>query len=120
MSSVFEPSLNPAIVMLDKSVDCKFLSFILCVIASLTLLVFRHFERWSWLAIFLIHATLCIIMMVSWVWIGSFMTEPHPDAYRDAVRTVFIIYPVIIAGGLLIDGVRTAKANRILKKHGIS
>ena len=90
--------------------------FLLCSIAALTLLVFRFFEKLSMLVIFIIHFIICLIMMVLWVWIGSFYMEVHPNAYRDAVRTVFYIYPVIIIGGLIIDAIRTAKANRILRK----
>lgn len=94
--------------------------FILCTIASLSLMVFRYFERLSIHAILLIHFFMCIIMMILYVWTGSFYREIHPNAYRDAVRTVLMIYPVIIIGGLVIDGLRTAKANRILKMSNIT
>jgi hypothetical protein len=89
--------------------------FILCTLASLTLLVFRRFEKLSMLAILIIHFFICIIMMLLYAWSGTLYMELHPDAYRDAVRTVFIVYPFIIGGGLIIDGIRTAKANRILR-----
>jgi hypothetical protein len=91
--------------------------FILCIGAALSLLVFRYFRSMPLAASLAIHFFACIIMMLLYVWTGSFFEEPHPDAYRDAVRTVFIIYPVIIISGLVIDVFRTAKANRILKSY---
>lgn len=94
--------------------------FILCVVASLSLMIFRRFEQFSLLVILLIHFFICILMMLLYVWTGSFYMEVHHDAYRDAVRTVFYIYPAIIIGGLIIDGYRTAKANRILKKSHLT
>ena len=90
--------------------------FILCVGASLSLMVFRCFEKLSIRVVILIHFFVCILMMLFWAWTTSLYIELHPDAYSDAVRTVFIIYPVIIVGGLIIDGIKTAKVNRILKK----
>lgn len=90
--------------------------FILCIGASLSLMIFRYFEKLSTILMFLIHFVMCILMMILWVWITSLYSEIHPNAYRDAIRTIFYIYPVIIVGGLIIDGVKTAKANRILKK----
>lgn len=91
--------------------------FVLCIGAALSLLVFRYFKNMALAAALAIHFFVCIIMMLLYVWTGSFFEVPHPDAYRDAVRTVFIIYPVIVISGLVIDAFRTAKANRILKSH---
>jgi hypothetical protein len=89
----------------------------LCVAASLSLLVFRRFEKLPLFAALLIHFFVCIAMMVLYVFQGSFYMDVHPNAYRDAVRTIFYIYPVVIVGGLLIDGIKTARANFILKKN---
>ena len=90
---------------------------ILCAGAALTLLIFRYFEKLSTLIMFALHFAICILMMIVWTWISSFFVELHPSAYYYAVRTIVIIYPLIILGGLLIDGIKTAKANRILKKN---
>ncbi|MGL6199319.1 MAG: hypothetical protein ACRC3H_10350 [Lachnospiraceae bacterium] len=59
-----------------------------------------------------------ISIMICDVWVTSFFREIHSHAYRDAVRTILIIYPIIIVGSIIIDSIRTAKANRILKKLG--
>lgn len=93
---------------------------ILCTFFSLSLMVFRHFERLSILMILLIHFFICILIMLLFVWVTSLYSEIHPNAYRDAVRTVFYFYPFIIVGGLIIDGVKTAKANRILRKNSLT
>ncbi len=89
---------------------------ILCIAASLSFIVFRYFEKLSLVVVFLVHFVISITIMLLFVWITSLYSEIHPNAYRDAVRSVLYIYPVIIIGGLAIDGIKTAKANRILKK----
>ncbi len=89
--------------------------FYLCVFVALSFYLFRFFEKLPLLAILLIHFCICILIMLGDVWITGLFTELHPNAYRDAVRTIAMIYPVIILGCVVIDGFRTAKANRILK-----
>jgi hypothetical protein len=90
---------------------------LICTAVSFSLLIFRFFEKISLLPILLLHAIICMFIQVLDVWIGSFFMELDPNAYRDAIRTVFIFYPVIIVGCLLADGYQTMKANRILKKN---
>ena len=88
---------------------------LLCTLVVLSLHIFRAFDRLPLLAMLVIHFFLSILIMLAWVWITSLFGEIHPHAYQDAARTVVIIYPVIIVGSLIIDGIRTVKANRILK-----
>jgi len=90
---------------------------ILCAGAALTLFVFRCFKQLSILVVLALHFSTCILMMILWTWINGFFMELHPDAYFYAVRTIVIAYPVVIVGALIIDGIRTAKANRILKQN---
>jgi len=90
--------------------------FFLCIGATLSLMVFRYFKNLPLYVAIIIHFFVCIIMMLLYAFSGSFYMELHPDAYRDAVRTIFILYPIIIAGGLVFDMTRTIRANRILTK----
>ena len=94
--------------------------FILCACVALSLLVFRHFENLSLLAMLLIHFLICILIIILAVWITGFYAELSPNAYRDAVRTILIAYPVLIVCGLVVDGVKTMKANRILKNNNLN
>ena len=91
--------------------------FILCILVSLSFHVFKLFDKLPLYAMLIIHAGICILIMLGAVWITSLYTAVHPNAYRDAVRTIIIIYPAFILGCIIIDGFRTAKANRILKKR---
>ena len=91
--------------------------FIICSAIALSLMLFRYFEKLSLLVVLFIHAFICIVIMVLTTWIGSFFAVTHPNAYGDAVRTIFIVYPFIIVGSVLIDGVQTLRANRILKMN---
>ena len=91
--------------------------FIICSAIALSLMLFRYFEKLSLLAVLFIHAFICILIMLLSTWIWSFFIEVHPNSYRDAVRTIFIIYPVMIVGIVLIDAVQTFRANRILKMN---
>jgi len=102
--------------ILDTSFWHLGMRFILCICASLSLLVFRYFEKLSLPLILLIHCLISVLIMILFVWLTGLYTDLHPHAYRDGIRTVFIIYPVIIVGGLFIDATRTARANRILKR----
>lgn len=91
--------------------------FILCALIVLSLYVFKFFENLPTYAILIIHFGLGLLIMLGSVWITSLYSEIHPHAYRDAARTIIMIYPIIILGCLVMDGIRTAKANRILKKR---
>lgn len=90
--------------------------FLLCVLIVLSLSVYKHFERIPLYAVMLIHFAISLGIMLAWVWITGLYSELHPDAYRDAVRTICIMYGVIISGGIIYDGIRTAWANRILHR----
>ena len=91
--------------------------FLMCVLIVLSFYLFKLFDRLPLYAMLLIHFVIGILIMLGNVWVTSLYLEVHPNAYRDAVKTVLIIYPVIIVGCIAIDAVRTAKANRILKKR---
>ena len=91
--------------------------FFLCVVISFSFYVFRIFDRLPLFVMLIIHCVMSILIMVCDVWVSSFFIEIHPHAYRDAVRTILYIYPVIIIGCVVIDGFRTAQANRILKER---
>jgi len=90
--------------------------FILCILAALSLMVFRYFKNLPLYFAIIIHFFVCILMMLLNAFSTSLYMELHPNAYRDGVRTICIIYPVIIVGGLGFDAIRTFRANRILKK----
>lgn len=91
--------------------------FLLCIFIVLSLYIFNLFDKLPIYVMLIIHFAISVLIMLTWVWITSFYDEVHPNAYRDAARTIVIIYPVIITGSIVIDGMRTAKANRILKKR---
>jgi len=90
--------------------------FILCLGAALSLMVFRYFKNLPLYCAIIIHFFVCILMMLLYFFSATFYMEIHPNAYRDAVRTIFYAYPPIVIGGLVIDAIRTIKANRILRK----
>jgi len=91
--------------------------FILCVLASFGLLVFKYFPKLPLVAVFSVHFLITLATQLLDTWIFGFFIELHPDAYFYAVRTVFIIYPVVVIGSLIIDFLQTMRANRILKKN---
>lgn len=90
--------------------------FLLCSLAVLTLSIFKHFEKLPLCIMFLIHFFICISIMLIGAWVNGIFVELHPNAYRDSIRSVVIAYPIIIGGGLLFDVIKTARANRILRK----
>lgn len=91
--------------------------FILCVCITLSFYVFMLFEKLPIYVMLIIHCGMSILIMVGWVWATSLFSEVHPNAYRDAVRTILMIYPVIILGCITLEGLKTAKANKILKER---
>ncbi len=90
--------------------------FLLCVMFVSSISIFKHFNKLPLYAVFGIHFFIALAIMIGFVWITGLFSELSPHAYIDACRTVFIIYPVLIIGCIIIDTTRTAKANRILKK----
>lgn len=90
--------------------------FALCCSIALSLYIFKFFEKLPLHAILILHFGISILIMLGSVWITSLYSEIHPNAYRDGARTIIIVYPFIIVGGMVIDGIRTAKANQILKR----
>lgn len=91
--------------------------FVLTVMITLSFYLFKFFEKLPVYAILIMHCGIAVLTILTSVWITSWYTGIHPNAYRDAARTVFIIYPIIILGSIIIDTIRTARANRILKKR---
>ena len=89
--------------------------FVLCVCVAVSFYLFKFFENMPIFLMLIIHCGISILIMVGSVWMTSLFSEIHPNAYRDAVRTILIVYPIIILGCIIVDGVRTAKANRILR-----
>jgi len=90
--------------------------FILCVLASFGLLVFRYFPKLPLMVVFCFHFFIALATQLIHTWLIGFFVELHPDAYFYAIRTIFIIYPVVVIGSLMIDLFQTMRANRILKK----
>jgi hypothetical protein len=91
--------------------------FILCTMISFSFNVFKLFENLSIFIMLIIHFFLSILIMISSVWFASFFIELHPDAYPDAIRTILIIYPIMIIIYIIFESFNTLKANKILKKH---
>ena len=92
--------------------------FLLCVMVIYSLNIFKYFEKLSLFMMLIIHFFISIFIMLTWVWASSFYLEDiHPNAYLDAVRTVFIIYPIIIIGCILYDIIHTNMINRMLTKR---
>ena len=75
---------------------------ILCTFVSVSLLVFR-FKKIPIVLLFSIHFIAFLLFAVFYVWLNSFFVEQHPDAMKDIIRTVFITYPPIAGGIILID-----------------
>ena len=86
--------------------------FILCVLTSLSLLVFRYFKKLPFVAVVGIHFGVCILLFVLYTWVNSFFVEPHPRAYFYIIRTIIIIYPVVAIGCILIDRIEKLFAKR--------
>ena len=91
--------------------------FLLCVLIILSLYIFKLFNNLPLYIMLAIHFVMAVLIMLAWVSITSLHREMHSNAYRDAVRTIVYIYPVIIVGSILLDWIRTAKVNRLLKKR---
>ena len=91
--------------------------FILCVLASFGLLVFRYFPKLPLISVFCIHFFVTLTTQLIDVWVTGFFMQLHPDAYFYAICTIFIIYPIVMIGSLVIDLFQTMRANRILKKN---
>ena len=90
---------------------------LLSIVAVLPLIVFKHFEKLSMLAILSIYYVVCCGLAELYVFIaGKILYELHPDAYRDIFRSVTIMFLAIVVGALAIDLTRTAIANKELKK----
>ena len=91
--------------------------FILCVLASLSLIIFRYFPKLSLLIVFIMHFLITLITQIFYTWISGFFIDLHPDAYRDMIRTILIIYPILMIGCAMLDFFQTARVNQILKKN---
>jgi len=91
--------------------------FVLCTLIVLSLYIFKLFENLPLYVMLFIHFAISILIMLTGVWITSFYSDIHPNAYIDAATTIVYIYPVIIVGGVSFDWLRTARVNRLLKKR---
>ena len=95
--------------------------FILCVLVSLSLFVFRCFKKLPFVAVVGIHFGVCLLLFVLYTWVNGFFVEPHPRAYFYIIRTIIIIYPVVAIGCILIDRVEKLFVKRKamdIKKRG--
>lgn len=69
--------------------------FVLCVFISVSLLVFRYFEKLPFFVIIGLHFLAVLVFTVLYVWISGFFMEQHPRAMFYMVRSILIIYPII-------------------------
>jgi len=85
---------------------------ILCTFVSVSLLVFR-FKKLPYVLLFSIHFITFLLFAVFYVWLNSFFVAQHPDAMKDMSRTVFITYPPIAGGIVLIDYIQKRMKRRL-------
>lgn len=89
---------------------------LLCLILVPLLSLFKHFEKLPIWAVLLLHFIACCILSQIYVYMAGFFQELHPDAHRDMLRTIIIVYAVWVPSAFIIDLAHTAIANRELKK----
>ena len=77
--------------------------FIICTLASVSLLVFRLFKKLPFPVIMGMHFLACLGFAVLYIWITGIFMEQHPGAMFYMVRSVLIIYPFIAACCIAID-----------------
>lgn len=75
--------------------------FIIVTLVAFSLIIFRLIQKVPLIAVIILHFIICVAIMVLSTWINGFVVELHPRAYYYAIRSIFIIYPIIIVGGII-------------------
>ena len=89
---------------------------LICTAPILPLIIFNYFEKLSVWALFPIHYAISCAAAMLYIFVQSFIWEIHNNAYIDIFRSYTMMYIIVVAGAMIIDLCRTAKANRYLKK----
>jgi len=76
---------------------------ILCTFVSVSLLVFRYFKKLPLTLMVGIHFLLILLFAILYVWISGFLIDQHPRAMFYMIRSVFIVYPLIIGVCIVFD-----------------
>lgn len=76
---------------------------IIVVLSVLSLEIFKVKEKLSIIVVFLLHFGICIGIMLIYTWISGLFWELHPSAYRDGIRSVFIVYLIFVIGIVIGD-----------------
>ena len=75
----------------------------ICTFVCVSLLVFRYFKKLHLAFILGIHFFLSLLFIVLYTWIIGFFIEQHPNAMIYIVRSILIIYPIIVLVCIAID-----------------
>ena len=57
---------------------------------------------------FIAHFLVCVGIMVAYTWLSGFFWELHPRAYWYGIRSVLIVYPILVVA-VIITNVLTRK-----------
>ena len=85
---------------------------ILCTFASLSLFVFRYFKKLSIALKIGIHFVVLLLFTALYVWISGLFIEQHPRAMFYMLRSVLIVYPLVVIGCIIVDRILKAWRNR--------
>ena len=84
--------------------------FLIVVIAIGSLYIFDWFQSWPLRIVHLAHYLVTMALVLVLVWLGGFVVELHPDAYRDIFLNytgIYLILAVIEFVYLRARGTRT-------------
>ena len=83
--------------------------FAICAFVSVSLLVFRHFNKRHLAILMGIHFLLTLLFVALYTWVIGFFIEQHPDAMFYMIRSIVIVYPVAAIVCIVIDFVMRAR-----------
>ena len=82
---------------------------VICTFVSASLLVFRYFKKRHFAVLMAIHFVLTLLFVVLYTWVVGFFIEQHPNAMFYMIRSVVIVYPIIVVVCIIIDFVMKAR-----------
>lgn len=89
---------------------------VICAFVSVSLLLFRYFEKWHLAVLMGLHFLLTLLFVVLYTWGIGFFIEQHPNAMFYMVRSILIVYPIIAVVCIAVDFVLKARKNRRTKQ----
>lgn len=83
--------------------------FVITVLGIGSILIFNLFPNWPLLAIYGLHYSVTMGLVLLFTWASGFFIELHPDAYRDIFLNFTPIYFLVAVGFIFLGRYRKRK-----------